>query len=298
MKSLKVLLLAPDADDPDLPALILIEEPLRQLVREVVGIKYTHHLPSYVERFRPDLIICIGNGTGLPDHNLSELRLSPSRKMIWLSDEHMLPVNAGTLVQGMDCVFSQNPQLLSTYQSLGCRRVFCLPYAWDSTRYFPLQVDHAYQSDVLFLGNAEHQHTTAMFANSLIHAGRTIRTWGSDWEILRHPCSIPANDLNPYINGAKMVVNVSPSLSLAQNVAGCGAFQLICRNSALSGHPHVNETMVWFDGLKDLADKFNHYWERADLRRLVASRALSDLRYNRSFLNKCIELLQLAFQGD
>ncbi|WP_405082830.1 glycosyltransferase [Paenibacillus chitinolyticus] len=294
-KRMNLLLVAPDHPMPGAPNEMLLEEQLKHLVRNVTTIRSAQPLAEQLSRPDLDLILIIGGEEALSDESTDALNNTPVRKVLWLSDkEKPFDLDSRT-VSLFDYILTQQMAHIPVYRALQCRNCSCLPYASDSGMYFPRPVEDRYKSDLLLIGNAEPGSILHSFVFSDLPADEKVRVCGRGWETFPSLIIIPPDeDLAPYYNGARIVINCSGSLVQTLDVAACGAFQLIQQHSELTPFLEAGN-WITFQTQDEFADKFLYYRENVDHRRLAASRALADNKYNHSFLQKGIQLLDLVF---
>ncbi|MFD7522932.1 glycosyltransferase family protein [Paenibacillus chitinolyticus] len=294
-KLMNLLLVAPGHPMPGAPNEMLLEVHLKHLVRNVTVIKHTASLAEQLTRPDLDLILILGGEEPLSDESAGALKNTPVRKVLWLSDnEKPFDLDSRT-VSLFDYIFTQKMAHISVYRALQCRNCACLPYASDTDIYFPRPVKNRYKSDLLLIGHAEPESILYSFVFKDLPADEKVRVCGRGWEPFPSLIIIPPDeDLAAYYNGARIVINCSGSIVRTLEVAACGTFQLIQQHSELT--PFL-ETGDWhtFQTQDELADKFLYYRENIDHRRLAASKALADNKYNHSSLQKGIQLLDLVF---
>ncbi|MBP2002011.1 spore maturation protein CgeB [Paenibacillus shirakamiensis] len=291
-KQISLLLLVPSAND------FQWEEPLRHLVKEVTVNKYAHPLRASLSEHRIDLIIVIGGAEQLSPHNIEALQLTSVPKVIWLADEKGVTDTDRQLAPLFDYVFTQNENNSAVYQAMSCEQVHVMPFGARSRTYYPRVVGNENYSDILILGRAGMEANPLLEAYMLdaISKGSKVRvSEGSGFALEGAKVVDPTVPIEDYYNGANLVINSSGSMQCWLEVAACGTFQLVQYEPS---HPFPKESLdslLFFYTLEDLTEKVAYYELHVDEKRGMASRALSDQKYNHSFLQKGIQLLDIVF---
>ncbi|WP_068774921.1 glycosyltransferase [Paenibacillus sp. FJAT-26967] len=294
-KDLNILLLVPTIKTKNAPNEIALEEQLRHLVKQVRAIKYAHNLSDSLSQNDVDLILVIGGEETLPPEHEALLRTSPVKKAVWMSDKEGLSSVELQLAPLFDYVLTQNPANVSAYRSLRCKQCYDVPFAVNTDVFFPKQVDSGFLSDVLIVGDASSHGNLYSFVHSGVLSDKKVRVYGNGWESAQFLLPISSEeDLADYYNGAKIVINTSSSLHQMLEISACGAFQLIQRHPEINPHILTGE-LESFDTPEELSDKFAYYATNIDQRRLAASRALANNKYNHSYLQKGMQLLDIVF---
>ncbi len=95
-------------------------------------------------------------------------------------------------------------------------------------------------------------------------------------------------------NGTKLVIHSGASIKHMMEIAACGTFQLIGSSANQSNLVDLS-IFQQFASCEELIQKFEHYWQSIDARRLAASHALAYMKYNQSHLQKTLRLLDIIF---
>ncbi|WP_310551889.1 CgeB family protein [Paenibacillus glufosinatiresistens] len=281
-KELRILLIAPERG-PASSLVPVLEEPLRHLLRDVVTIKYTHSLERYLGSSRPELVLVTGDGCGLPERNLRMLAASGAVRAAWVSDEETPAGFTPSPRPLFDFIFTQRYANLTNYRVLCTEAVHYLPLPPDTALYRPRPANAGFRSDILIVeGNYSNGELNRWLEELPLEGKKVLRIRDG---------TLPLAEEADYFSGARMVINASGKLGTAQNVSACGTFQLIRDDPALYDYTANNPALAVFHSGGKLRELFYHYWEDPDRRRTQASRALADLRYNRSGLNQSMKLL-------
>ncbi len=298
-KQVNLLLVVPNEEELHGIDELRLEESFRHLTKDVSVVPYDHPSLGSIGSHsmgENDLILVVGGAKSLPLESAAALKASPARRALWLSDDAGPTEEDRSLAPMFDYVFTQRAAHLPVYRSLTEAPCRCLPFPADTGVYAPKQVGLPYRSDVLLLGDAEPDGPTAAFVRSGGLSERRARAYGEGWGRLDASIlPIPTEEeLADYCNGAAIVINCSASVRRVLDVSACGAFQLV-EDRLRASDPEWGEPWVTFGAPDELADKFEFYWTNVEIRRLAATRALTAVKYDHSFLQKGIELLNAVF---
>jgi spore maturation protein CgeB len=297
LKQLRILLLVPTEASGKMPNVRLFKDQLRHLVKEVLAIKFQHNLEEYLAHFQPDLILALGSETLFPEENLPALKASNVPKAVWMADAACLTPTERNLALLFDYIFTQNIANLIYYQGLWGKHSSYLPYAADTDLYYPRRVEDCYQSDVLILGDFQIDSVLYTLAYSDLLQGLKVMIDGRGWEPPRNFIDIThSKDMSSYYNGAKIVINCTGSVQQIMEVTACGVFQLVEDHPHLHNYRIAEEDLIRFQNFKELSDSFKHYFSHSEERRISASRALKELKYNHSYIQQGKLLLRKIFK--
>jgi spore maturation protein CgeB len=90
-----------------------------------------------------------------------------------------------------------------------------------------------------------------------------------------------------------MVIQDNSSVRSVLEVAACGTFQL---NSISTNRNLDTDVFQSYNSQEELIEKFDFYWNRVDQRRLAASRAMAYVKYNHSYLQSSLQLLDRIYR--
>lgn len=296
LKQLRVLLLVPSEISNKMPNVRLFKDQLRHLVKEVLAIKLHHNLEEYLTQYQPDLILALGSETLFPEENIPALKASKAPKAVWMADATCLTRTERNLALLFDYIFTQNIANLIYYQGLREKHSSYLPYAPDTDLYYPRRVENQYHSDVLILGHFQMNSVLHTLAHSELFHGLKVLTVGSGWEPIKNFIEIShEKDMSNYYNGARIIINCTGSVQKIMEVSACGVFQLVEDHPHLQGYQITEEDLIRFQSFKELSESFNYYITHSDERRISASRALKEVKYNYSYLQQGKLLLKKIF---
>ncbi|WP_339319960.1 glycosyltransferase [Paenibacillus sp. FSL R10-2734] len=296
LKQLRVLLLVPSGISNKLLNVRLFKDQLRHLVKEVLAIKFQHNLEQYLAQYQPDLILALGSETMFPEENIPALKASNVPKAVWMADATCLTRTERNLALLFDYIFTQNIVNLIYYQGLQGKYSSYLPYATDTELYYPRRVENCYHSDVLILGHFQMNSVLHTLAYSELLHGLKVITVGSGWEPIRNFLDIKHDkDMSNYYNGARIVINCTGSVQQIMEVSACGVFQLVEDHPHLQGSRIAEEDLIRFQNFKELTESFKYYISHSEERRISASRALKNVKYNHSYLQQGKLLLNKIF---
>lgn len=290
-KQLKVMLVSASHSEGSFGNEALLEEQLRHLVRDVQRVAFEPLLLDTLEKNRFDLILALGNG-GISSATAAALRSTAVPKAIWLQDEMGVPEETHMLAPLFDCLFTQNRAHIPVYRARGSTNCRYLPPAADTERYFPRSSAERFHSDLLLIGDAHANEWLSKLADSEAGSNKKISVYGSGWENRKdHVTMVREEELADWCNGAAIVVNGSFSLQRVLDVYACGAFQLVQEHSRVLPYLESRHDALSFQTEERLRQLLDYYETRPEERRLEATQALADLKYNESYLQRALRLL-------
>lgn len=294
-KELNVLLITPCNDREMSSHCVLIEQSLKHLVRHVNEIKYIESVSASLSAMEVDLILIVGSDERLPNENITALKASTAKKAIWLSPNQNVS-QSDAMLPWFDHVFVQNSSPMSDHQPhLGgaARNELLMPP--DPHLFCPQAVPPEYESDVYIIGDAEPDSILTAFATSGLLNDKIVRVDGKGWIQLGDFYPVHSHEARQMLyNGSKLVIHSGESIKHLMEIATCGTFQLIGPSANQS---NVVDLSIFqqFNSCGELIQKFEHYWQSIDARRLAASHALAYMKYNQSHLQKTLRLLDIIF---
>ncbi|KAA8746003.1 hypothetical protein [Paenibacillus sp. UASWS1643] len=294
-KELNVLLITPCNDREMSSHCVLIEQSLKHLVRHVNEIKYIESVSASLSAMEVDLILIVGSDESLPNENITALKASTAKKAIWLSPNQNVN-QSDEMLPWLDHLFVQHSWSISDHQhhmgSTGSHELLMPP---DPHIFCPQAVPPEYESDVYIIGDAELDNIQTTFAKSGLLNNKIVRVDGKGWAKLGDFYPVRRHEARQILfNGSKLVIHSGESIKNVMEIAACGTFQLI--------GPSVNQSngidlsnFQQYNSCEELTQKFEHYWQSVDARRLAASQALAYMKYNQSHLQKTLRLLDIIF---
>jgi spore maturation protein CgeB len=297
LKQLRVLLLVPSEISDKMLNVRLFKDQLRHLVKEVLAIKLHHNLEEYLAQYQPDLILALGSETMFPEENIPALKASKVPKAVWMADATCLTRTERNLALLFDYIFTQNIANLIYYQGLREKHSSFLPYAPDTELYYPRRVENRYHSDVLILGHFQMNSVLHTLAHSELLHGLKVMIVGSGWESTKNSMDITRDkeEMSNYYNGARIVINCTGSVQQIMEVSACGVFQFVEDHPHLQHYRIAEEVLIRFQSFNELSESFKYYASHSDERRISASRALKEVKYNYSYLQQGKLLLKKIF---
>lgn len=292
-KQLKVLLITPVMEREDSANSILIEQSLRHLVQQINGIKTIQPLADHTAAHELDLILLLDGEDALSNQNLEVLRTSSAKKAIWLADQSDVK-QMESIIPVFDYVFTQHSAHIPSYQRMGNVSCHEIPFPPNPIVFCPQVVGREYESDVYIIGDANSDSCLYTLAKHAWLSDKRVRVEGEGWEEFGAFVPVKSYEIREKLyNGAKIIVQDNSSAKRIMEVAACGTFQLI---AASSSGPANMEDFQRYATFEELVQKLGHYWDHVDQRRLAASRALSYITYNQSYLHKSLQLMDIIFQ--
>ncbi|MGG4128346.1 hypothetical protein ABEW19_08750 [Paenibacillus illinoisensis] len=294
-KQLKVLFITPCNDRASSSISILVEQSLRHLVKSIYEIKAIQPVGPYLERSKTDLVLVLGGEEGeiLPEESMEALRTSTVKKALWLTDLSGVK-HSEAFISIFDYVFTQKAENIPTYGRMSNARCYEVPFPPNPNVYYPQSVLKQDESDVYIIGDAQPGSSLVDLANHALLSGKVVRVEGEGWK--RFGSFIPVHaqeDRAALYNGSKMVIQDNSSVRSVLEVAACGTFQL---NSILTNRNLDTDVFQSYNSQEELTQKFDFYWNRVDQRRLAASRAMAYVKYNHSYLQSSLQLLDRIFR--
>ncbi|OZB91854.1 DUF3880 domain-containing protein [Paenibacillus sp. XY044] len=269
---------------------------LRLVTKVAAPVKHLYNLPAGLTGIPFDLLLVLGN----PDANFFDEWQDPPLpgspvKAVWLADAAAPADQLSSIADAFDLVFTQNINHIPLYRYMGCRHVFYLPFAADHSVYLPKTVNSAYQSDILFIGNAD-PRIREMFAElEPLLSDKKVFAMGLGWQPEDGvTCVRPLADLQDYYNGASVIIYAQPEPGQVLAIAACGGFLLAENEPNLYDYMRPDEDVVIFRSAGDLQEKLQYYMERPELMRYVSTNALYGSKYRNSCLQMVLKLLHLA----
>lgn len=292
-KQLNVLLITPAMERESSANSILIEQSLRHLVQHVNEIKTIQPVADHTMGQELDLILVLDGEDVLSNPNLEALRTSSAKKAIWLSDQSDVK-HMESIIPFFDYVFTQHLTQIPSDLHMVNVSYHAIPFPPNPTVFCPQVVGREYESDVYIIGDVHPGSCLFALATHAWLSDKRVRVEGQGWE--RFGAFVPVQpheSREKLYNGTKLVVQDNSSVRRIMEVAACGTFQLI---SASSSEPLNTDGFQRFATFEELVQKLGHYWNHVDQRRLAASRALSYMKYNQSYLHKSLQLMDIIFQ--
>lgn len=294
-KELNVLLVTPCNDRVMSSHCVLIEQSLKHLVKNVNEIKYIESVSACLSSYDVDLIMVIGSEENLPDENITALRTSTLKKAIWLSP-HQHVNQRESILPLFDHVFTQHSSQISDDQHhMGSTVNHELLMPPNPHLFCPQVVPQEYESDVYIIGDAEPDSIVTAFAKSGLLDNKKVRVDGKGWAQIGDFYPVHKNEARQMLyNGSKLVIHTGESIKNVMEIASCGTFQLIGTSVNQSNVIDLSNFQQ-YTSCEELIQKFEHYWQSIDARRLAASHALAYMKYNQSHLQKTLWLLDIIF---
>ncbi|NUU56498.1 glycosyltransferase family 1 protein [Paenibacillus taichungensis] len=292
-KQLNVLLITPAMERESSANSILIEQSLRHLVQHVNEIKTIQPVADHTSGQQLDLILVLHGEDVLSNQNLEAMSASSAKKAIWLSDQSDLK-QMESIIPFFDYVFTPNSADIPSDQHMGNVSCHELPFPPNPTVFCPQVVGREYESDVYIIGDAHPGSCLYALANHAWLWDKKVRVEGEGWKDFGAFVPVQPHELREKLyNGSKLVVQDNSSARRIMEVAACGTFQLV---SAASSGPENTDAFKRYATIEELVQKLGHYWDHVEQRRLAASQALSYMKYNQSYLHKCLQLMDIIFQ--
>ncbi|MEK4661094.1 hypothetical protein MHH93_04315 [Priestia sp. FSL H7-0729] len=294
-KELNVLLITPCNDREMSSHCVLIEQSLKHLVRHVNEIKYIESVAASLSAMEVDLILIVGSDEHLPNENITALKASTAKKAIWLSPNQN-GSQSDAILPWFDHVFVQHSWSISDHQQhLAGSALNELLMPPDPHIFCPQAVPPEYESDVYIIGDAVPDGIITTFAKSGLLDNKNVRVDGKGWTPLGDFYPVLKHEARQMLyNGTKLVIHSGASIKHMMEIATCGTFQLIGSSANQSNLVDLS-IFQQFASCEELIQKFEHYWQSIDARRLAASHALAYMKYNQSHLQKTLRLLDIIF---
>ncbi|WP_028552237.1 CgeB family protein [Paenibacillus sp. UNC451MF] len=297
-KQMKVLIVSTLSGETAWQTDLVITEQFRHLVKEVVSVKANYNLSEAIYQMKPDLLLVLGNQELLSNENRMILKTTPVKKAIWLTDDTEMIEAIRHAASVFDCVFTQNAVNIPLYQYVGCKQVIYLPFAAERSIFYPQQVEDSCRSDILFIGDASISRNELIQSVLELVESKKVLAIGAGWEKYDQVMRVQRDSgLREYYNGAEIIINWQSSQRQVLEIAACGTFQLVEDHPNLYGYTSPDEDIIAFRNAGELTKKLQHYLTQADQRRIVATKALLGSKYDYSYLQMVIKLLDAVLNS-
>lgn len=274
-----------------------IKEYLRYFVDEVIDFGLLPSLATRLQQLQPDIVLLIGESRQLADDDVAALCDSCIPVVVWLDDAQGISEQSIRLVQLSACAFTQSKDHAARYREMGIQPIYYLPFAADLKFYYPKEVSERYRSALLIVGDIEdHLVVYAEAMEEILHSQRVFAV-GKGWEkysFIRTLRAVHDEELSSYYNGADLVVHLDSRQCPRRlfEIAACGAFQVVQDQYHLYEYMSPGKHIVTFQSIRELQDVLSYYKAYPDLKRRISTGALDGSRYNYSYVQIILRLLQ------
>lgn len=274
-----------------------IKEYLKYFVDEVMDFGLLPSLAARLQQLRPDIVMLIGETTQLADEDLTALRDSSIPVVVWLDDARGISEQSVRLVQLSDVAFTQSKDHAARYREIGIQHIYYLPFVADPKVYYPKAVSERYRSALLIVGDLEnHLVVYAEALKELFHSQRVFAI-GKGWEnysFIRTLRAVSDGEVSSYYNGADIVLHIDSRQCPRRlfDIAACGAFQVVQDQYHLYEYMSPGKHIVTFQSIREMKDVLSYYKAYPDLKRRISTGALDGSRYNYSYVQIILRLLQ------
>ncbi|UQZ80978.1 Spore protein YkvP [Paenibacillus konkukensis] len=274
---------------------------LREQVQQVTVAHPKEELPA--GSGKPDLLL-VFHALFMPRHRLSQLKRAAAQTAVWFTDDPYYSDWSKEIAVHFDFVFTQDRNSVQRYERLGCKRVYHLPLAADTSVFHPVKVPDSYASDLCFIGSA-FWNRVRFFEQIIARLeDKKVTILGLWWDRLKAPEGshvmlsrshgdegwISSEEAVRYYNGAKIVLNIHRSIDdpFNQNssaldahsinnrtfeIAACGAFQLLDIRKDLGEYYTPGKDIIPFASVEECVRLINLYLSKDRKRRAIAERA-------------------------
>ncbi len=271
-----------------------LSEQLRLLVQEVIAVDYREDLKELLALYHPDLVLLLGNGSGISHADVLALREWP-RSVWWLDDDGLeRPHPAGGDAK---LAATQRLEFCSAYEELGAASSEMIVYPVDPDIYQPLPMKEEERADYLLLDDATPARLRWLQAMRRKHPRAKWLAGGKGWPLESVPAAADPQSRARLLNRARAVIRWSWSGTLLYEAAACGTVPFLKTLAAEPVPSNESDSCVRFRTLTGLARRLDAF-ERlsADEKRAASSRMLKASRFDYSHVPVLLQLLTTAFK--
>ncbi|TKH45923.1 hypothetical protein C1I60_05645 [Paenibacillus terrae] len=270
---------------------------LRESTKEVIQLKPPLHASGVLSHCKPDLLLVLGSDLLLAE-DLDFIRSLPFKKAIWLADSTGSSEILRQTALSFDCVFTQQSSHIPFYLHGGCRTVQFLPFPADPTEWYPLTVPEEYRSEVVIFGDTSQKTPALIPVIDSWRENKKVIVCGKGWDCFDDYQVLPDESPWPlYLNGANLVLHLSPSLNRILEAASCGACQISVDDPCLYQWTNPDEDILLFHTPEELGEKLNSLRCYPEQRRRLSTQALAGSRFRYSYRQVVLELLRITFEN-
>lgn len=300
-----------------------IEDALRKTVRSVAVASPEDNVAALCGILRPDLVLVLdAAGRSFSTEQVDRIRALGFRTAVWLPDDPYHSDQTVEVAPHYDNVFTLESACVELYRSVGCRRVFHLPFAVNSAHIRQSRPDPAYASDICFVGSAFWNRVRFFDQIADYLADKRLRIIGYWWERLsqyeRLADRISNAWLSPeetakYYSGAKLVINLHRSTDDASHnensrhipahsvnprlfeIASCATLQLVDRRSDLPKLYVPGRDLATFETPDELVRLIDYYLTHEAVRRAMIRNSLYRTVTEHTYYKRIEQLLTAVF---
>lgn len=294
-KSMRLALLIPLTEQFTPSVESLIADSLRMLVKEVLILKINENLHDSLSTYRPDLLLCIGNQAAQSITPELVPQSIYTKTAIWLNDPYEPCEYIHSAYHDWSLVITQNMLHHPIYERYGYKNIIVMPYSADPMIYKPYRPQPEFHSDLLIVGNYSEERLPYIHAIRHRFEGKKVRALGQNWEPVDQIETCQADSetmISAYYNGANMIVHWDAVPRQLYEIAACGVFQIVENSPEIHELMKPGEDIIIYSNPEQLGSKLQYYSENTDDKRMIASRALYSSKYDYSYLQAAMKLIQ------
>jgi spore maturation protein CgeB len=268
---------------------------------------------TLVNDLSPDLIIIIGT-SGVRAGTLAQIKVRLPKILIYCiypDSPHNFNSDRINCLPFFDRVTSSSPAWIESFNKLGAKRAFYLPFAADTHIHYPTSLHNPnYKNkmahDVVFIGTWRPERE--QFLEQISDLDLVI--WGSDyWKRRTRPGSplkvrwggrqLIGKEFAQVCSESKILLNImdvvtwpGPNMRTFE-LPACRAFPLTTRTPAVLELFREGETIECFDSIEEAREKIVYYLEHETARRKIAEASYNFVvREGHTYIDRVRQLIK------
>lgn len=282
------------------------------LVHQLVVATPSDNVAELTRKHKPDFVLVL-NGVVLPLDQIKEIRNQGIKTAVWFTDDPYYTDWTVEIAPQYDVVFTLEISCVTLYRSLGCKKVYYLPFAVDPEQYHPKAVTGKHLSDVCFLGTAYWNRVEIIDKISPYLTDISVAIAGWWWDRLKNYSMLESSiqlgawmtpqETSDYYNCAKIVLNIhrmadddtinhngrkTPAHSINPRtfeINGCASLQIVDSREELAKHYIPGKEIITYNSPEQLLERIQYFLEHEEERREIAfngyKRTLKDHTYRK-----------------
>lgn len=296
-------------------------ETLRSMVSRLTTVNPKDPIAAIAAQDRPDLVIVL-DGMEFPVEQVIELRANGIPTAIWLTDDPYYTDIMTNVVKHYDYVFTLEMNSVAYYESIGCARVYYLPFGMYPGHYMPRITSKGKMNEVCFIGSAywnRVQFFAPIFPAFMSYDSRISGIWWDRiprYERYEHKISLgswmsPQETADTY-NQYKIVINMhrSPDDNTVNSnsaliaaaspnprtfeISGCATLQLTDVRSDLPRFYTPGVEIETYHSPEEMLQKISYYLKHEEERREIALRGLARTLREHTYAHRLNQMLTIT----
>jgi hypothetical protein len=257
--------------------------------RGLLDYHYSQSLESFVQSFRPDLILIV-SGRFFKLSTLEKIKLTQKCLIFHYYGEYLgNPLNTTKCMlnaaPAYDYWFTANRKNFQILTSLNISNFAWIPFGYDPTCHAPqrptFEEINYVGSDIVFIGTWEFERAEMMSKLQ----GYNLQIWGGSWNRLNRKSwlfscvrneAVYCSDMSKVINASKICLsflrkaNKDSHTCRTFEIPACGGFQVSERTEEILDFFTEDVEIVCFNNLEELREKIDYYLTHGDERNKIA----------------------------